>query len=202
MLNSGHQLKQSTQKQMKADSELEPTQPLANVLVKLDSLGSDVLVKNVTPAETMLLAAIHQRNANGDPIKSITLIDPEVEIKNIQLLIDELKEVEAKLDELENTEEKLTMELVDRRQKRYTDQIESLTGRIQAAKQVQAIRYLSPSDEITRLKFKYQHKHVKALFPSAMSNLPKTHELAKQFGLKAEQLEKGFLVGPEDAKIA
>lgn len=44
---------------------------LAHVRIKTDRDGSDILVKNITPAELMLLVASYHAQAGGNPVKEI-----------------------------------------------------------------------------------------------------------------------------------
>lgn len=45
---------------------------LANIILQTDKIGSSVPVKNVTPAELMLLVADNHQTVGGNPIKKLT----------------------------------------------------------------------------------------------------------------------------------
>ncbi len=53
---------------------------LANVVLKLDKIGTSVPLKKVTPSEVMFLVADHHPNAGGDPILKLEELDEEVDI--------------------------------------------------------------------------------------------------------------------------
>ena len=57
--------------EQKENEDAKVPMPLADIRLKLDKNGSDVAVKNVTPAQLLFLVAEHHANAGGSPILSI-----------------------------------------------------------------------------------------------------------------------------------
>lgn len=57
--------------EQKENEDAKVEMPLADIRLKLDKNGSDIVVKNVTPAQLLFLVAEHHANAGGSPVTSI-----------------------------------------------------------------------------------------------------------------------------------
>ena len=75
-------------------------QPIANIVLKLDKIGATVALKHVTPAEAMLLCAMHSGNAGEMTIVKFELIDTKSNEMALKSLQDELSKQEALLEGL------------------------------------------------------------------------------------------------------
>lgn len=171
-------------------------QPIANLTLKLDKNGSNVQVKHVTPAELMLLCAMHHTNAGGDPVVTLKEIDENFFNK-------EISQQEEAMQKLQEDYEKVEIDptlLEDVREKR----LESIKKRmdvkqsvIDGYKQINAIRDLSPADEFRRLSFKYNNLILKNFYPGRIPTFPETFTEARANGTNSSIEESKWLVGGE-----
>ena len=104
-------------------------QPIANIVLKLDKIGATVALKHVTPAEVMLLCAMHSGNAGEMPIVKFDLIDPKSNEMALKSLQDELSKQEGLLEALGEVEN-ITEEVRERRAITIQGKIESYQSRI------------------------------------------------------------------------
>lgn len=74
---------------LKENDEATVLMPLADITLRLDKNGSDMDLKNITPAELLFLCAEHHANAGGNPISKCVPIgksvrrDPRIERKRL-----------------------------------------------------------------------------------------------------------------------
>jgi hypothetical protein len=169
-------------------------QPIANIILKLDKNGSSVQLKNVTPAEVMLLCAMHHTNAGGDPVVKLTEIPVDAfeeeqskQVAALKKLEEDYAKVELDPTLLEDVREKRLESI----QKRMDVKQSLITGYSQIA----AIRELSPADEYQRLSFKYNNLTLKAFYPGRIPSLPATFEEARRNGVSSTVEESKWLVG-------
>ena len=146
-------------------------QPIANIVLKLDKIGATVALKHVTPAEVMLLCAMHSGNAGEMPIVKFDLIDPKSNEMALKSLQDELSKQEALLEELSGIEN-ITEEVRERRAITIQGKIESYQSRINGLQYIINIRNLSPSAERARLTGKYNQIVVNKFYPGNMPTIP------------------------------
>lgn len=146
-------------------------QPIANIVLKLDKIGATVALKHVTPAEVMLLCAMHSGNAGEMPIVKFDLIDPKSNEMALKSLQDELSKQEALLEELSEIEN-ITEEVRERRAITIQGKIESYQSRINELQYIINIRNLSPSAERARLTSKYNQIVVNKFYPGNMPTIP------------------------------
>lgn len=146
-------------------------QPIANIILKLDKIGATVALKNVTPAEVMLLCAMHSGNAGGIPVVKFDLIDPKVNEMSLKSLQDELSKVEDLLESLGEVEN-ITEEVREKRSITLQQKIESFQSRINAVQHVIGIRNLSPAGERGRLTGKYNQLVVNKFYPGNIPSIP------------------------------
>ena len=173
-------------------------QPLANITLKLDKIGSCVDRKNVTPSEVMLLCAMHHSNAGGDPITKLIPLSEDFEDKQIKPLDEDLQKLRVSLDSL-SEDGSITEEVKDKRQISLSARITSKEGQVQALQSIKALRDLSPENERTRLSFRYARSTVMKMFPGGIPTLPTDFTTARAAGVNAGDIGNHFLVGPEQA---
>lgn len=170
-------------------------QKLANCQLKYNTFGSTMQLKNVTPAEMLLLVSMfHSRpdGPGGDPIveKHFKEIPEDSEKKQVEPLMVKLKEIEEKIEE--TAEEELTDEIREKRTAALLTRQEQLQDQIRSVLEVKSIRDLEPAQEVNRLKQKYGEPKVNALFAGAIPSLPTSFQQAKELGLK-QKLTIGFM---------
>lgn len=146
-------------------------QPIANIILKLDKIGATVALKNVTPAEMMLLCAMHSGNAGGDPIVKMDVIALEDNEKSLKSLQDELTKLESLLEDLGNVEN-ITEEVREKRSITLGQKIESFQGRIASLQNVMRVRTLDSRSERNRLMGKYNQLVVNKFYPGNMPTVP------------------------------
>jgi len=146
-------------------------QPIANIVLKLDKIGATVALKHVTPAEVMLLCAMHSGNAGGMPIIKFEQIDIKANEMALKSLQDELSKLETLLDELGEVEN-ITEEVREKRSITLQTKIESYQGRINGLQHVMGIRNLSPAGERARLTGKYNQLVVNKFYPGNIPSIP------------------------------
>lgn len=174
-------------------------QPIANIVLKMDRNGSTTQQKNVTPAEVMLLCAMHLKNAGQDPILKLEVIEEGSSDKEMALIESAIEKLESDLARLEENEtmlEDVRQSKVESIQKR----IEVKQSTLQGLKQINAIRDLDPSDEYRRLGFKYSAITLKEFYPGRVPNLPNSFEEARKNGTSTSIVEAKWIVG--DNKFA
>jgi hypothetical protein len=174
-------------------------QPIANIVLQMDKNGSNVQRKNVTPAEVMLLCAMHHKNVGKDPVIKLEVIEEgafdkeiEKETQAIEKLQADYARVEADDTVLENIKES-RLDVISKR-------IEAKQSTIGGLKQIDMIRGLSPADEYRRLSFRYSQVLLKEFYPGRSPNLPTTFEEARQQGVQTEAVSPKWIVG--DSKYA
>lgn len=146
-------------------------QPIANIVLKLDKIGATVALKHVTPAEVMLLCAMHSGNAGGMPVVKFEEIDIKANEMALKSLQDELSKQEELLEALGEVEN-ITEEVRDRRSITLQQKIESFQGRINALQHIMGVRNLSPSGERARLTGKYNQLVVNKFYPGNIPSIP------------------------------
>jgi len=148
-----------------------------NCLLKLDE-SHTILKTNVTPAEMLILVALHQQNAKGDPIQPIPLKGKKNETEVYQ----NVQEIQLK-DEQGNVVQ--TVEVSTPKLDKDGKPVVDAKGEpILEKKQMPATR--SDEDEKDRLTIKYGSKVVEQAFPGAMPQLPTEFDQARQLGLKTQ----------------
>jgi hypothetical protein len=173
------------------------TQPLANIMLKMSREGSSVALKNVTPAEVMLLCAMHSSNAGGMPILRSEIIPSGYEQQQALPYKEEMENLQAQLDKVYDDANRVTAEVIDKRILSLNDRIRSLESIIQGYAQTATIRYLSPEDEKARLGQKYLQPQIEKLYPGFIpANFPKTFKQARKFGQKVDVGPARFLNNP------
>jgi hypothetical protein len=70
---------------LKESDEAKVEMPIADITLKLDKNGSDIDLKNVTPAEVLFLCAEHHGNAGGSPITRFTNVGRKITIDPVFL---------------------------------------------------------------------------------------------------------------------
>jgi uncharacterized protein YPO0396 len=170
-------------------------QPIANIVLKLDKIGATVALKNVTPAEVMLLCAMHNGNAGGDPIVKLQEIPFEDSDKALKALEKQLTEVETILEELDEVEN-ITEEVREKRASTQTQKAESLRERIAAQQSVMRIRNLNAREERNRLGTKYNQIVVNKFYPGNMPTVPDKFPTGE--AEKAEWLQATLNSGQHD----
>lgn len=162
-------------------------QKLANVVLRQNQFGSTVQIKNVTPAQLLVLTSMFHKAAGGDPfetrgkVKGIVEIPDDRESKQIEVNQKIVDENEALLEALDD--EELTTEIREKRENAYRARILAAQERINDLRAVEFIRKMTPDMEKRRLVELYGKKYVEPLFPSAIPQLPETFEQARQIGL-------------------
>lgn len=156
-------------------------QKLANIVLKLDKIGSSVQRKNVTPAEVMFLVADHHVNAGGDPIVKLVEIKEDTEEKALVPLRKELEVLRTQLEELADLE--LTDEIRERRQRSLQNRIDSKEGLIANLESIIQLRNLSPKQERDRLISRYGGIRISKFYPGAIPALPQDFEEARSTGV-------------------
>jgi hypothetical protein len=170
-------------------------QPIANIVLKLDKIGATVALKNVTPAEAMLLCAMHNGNAGGDPIVKLDEIpveDNETALKGLQKQLSDVEAVIEALGEVEN----ITEEVREKRAITQNQKAESLQSRIEGLQGVMKIRNLSGREERNRLCGKYNQLVVNKFYPGNMPTVPT--DFPKTAEQKAEWLQATLSTGQHD----
>lgn len=172
-------------------------QKLANVILRQNQFGSTVQIKNVTPAQLLVLTSMFHKAVGGDPFETRGKVQGVVEIPDDResKLIEEQQKIvdenQALLDALGEDEE-LTKEIKDKRETAYLNRINLAQDRIRDLQSVEYIRKLTPDMEKNRLLGLYGKKYVEPLFPSAMPTLPETFQQAREIGLRLENEPGGL----------
>lgn len=159
-------------------------QKLANIVLKMDKIGSSVQKNYVTPAEVMWLVADHHANAGGDPIIKLVEIKEDDEVKQmapVQAELDSLNEELSALDDIE-----LTDEIRERRERSFHNRIDSKERIIKQLQSIINLRNLPPAKERDRLVARYGSIRIKKFYPGAIPNLPTTFEEAREQGVSAD----------------
>jgi len=174
-------------------------QPIANIVLQLDKNGSNVQRKNVTPAEVMLLCAMHHVNVGKDPVVKLEVIEEDAfnaEIEKEEKALEKLEADHQRVSEdgtiLENIKES-KLDVIAKR-------IETKQSIIRDLKQINMIRDLSPADEFRRLGFRYSSVLLKEFYPGRIPSLPTTFEEARKGGTQTEAVAPKWIVG--DSKYA
>lgn len=157
-------------------------QPVANIVLKIDQLGSSVPRKYVTPAEVMFLVADHRMNANGDPIIDIKPIPDNAEQEAIKSLKSDLAKLEEQQNKLDS-DANLTWQAREEQVRRIQDQIQGKQDAINRWENLRAIRYLKPQDERSRLSGIYGNKRISRVYTGAIPILPQTFDEARKIGM-------------------
>ena len=170
-------------------------QKLANCQLKYNTFGSTMQLRNVTPAEMLLLVSMfHSRpdGPGGDPIveKYFKEIPEDTEQEQMTPLLEKLKDLQTKIEA--TSEEELTDEIREKRTAALTTRYEQVQDQIRSLLEVKTLRELEPAQEVNRLKQKYGEPKVNALFAGAIPVLPTTFQQAKDLGLK-QKLTLGFM---------
>lgn len=164
---------------------------LADVLLKIDRIGSTVPLQRVTPAEVMFLVADHHANAGGDPIVKLVEVEEGTDEKHIEALQQQLESLDKQRDELDLLE--ITPEIHQRRLKTIEAQIKTKQDGLDFYRRRVALRTIRPADERVRLASKYGARRIKAFFPGNIPNLPETFEEARRQGVGADTLSERLL---------
>ncbi len=169
---------------------------LAHIRLKMDKIGSDVLIKNVTPAEVLLLVSDHHANAGGNPVTIESQLEDDEEEQPLKALASDISRLEALLESL--GQEDLAMDVRMRREGFITNQLNSLRERVARLKYLQARRKFTNAQEVDRLRQKYGKQRVNKAFPGALPQLPETFEEAIKVGPEVETPESRlFTVGDQ-----
>lgn len=169
-------------------------QPIANIVLKMDKNGSSVQRNNVTPAEVMLLCAMHHKNAGEDPVLKCIEIEADAFDKKIEKEEAALSKLQADFERV--TEDQALLEEVrERRLETINKRIEVKQSTINDLKQINMIRDLEPADEYRRLGFRYSALLLKEFFPGRIPSLPTTFEEARKQGTKTEAVSPKWIVG-------
>jgi len=170
-------------------------QALANVQIKLDKIGSSVRREFVTPAELLVLCAIHNTNAGGDPVVRLEEIPETTERNAMEAAQEELEKLQLTLVELEDNQE-LNLEIKEKRVVSLSTRIQSKQTSLDELQSVLNLRGLSPNDECNRLGSRYSSKVLKSLFPGTTPSLPTSFAEARKLGSVMTGLKNNFLVDP------
>jgi len=160
----------------------------------MDKNGSSIQRKNVTPAELMLLCAMHHTNAGGDPILKCEEIDEDTNKKEIKSLHEAYAKLQEDYDRVQ-ADVSLLEDVREKRLESITKRMEARQSTIVGLEQVDAIRELSPSDEFRRLGFRYSSTLLKDFYPGRIPSLPSTFEEARKNGLQTEAVAPKWLAG-------
>lgn len=160
----------------------------------MDVNGSTAQCFNVTPAEVMLLCAMHHRNAGGDPILKLKVIEEDSFNANLETLKEALVKLQEDFTRVE-TDATLLEDVREKRLESIQKRIEVRQSTIQGLEQINAIRELSPADEFRRLGFKYNQLLLKEFYPGRIPTLPSTFEEARVSGTQTEAVAPKWIVG-------
>jgi hypothetical protein len=119
----------------------------ADCRLVLHTNGSDIALKNITPAEAQILIAMHTDNAGQNPLK-------------------ELKIHEGEAASVDKAAEYFDTEV--------TDNDGKIVNRVGDLKKKATYRLRTDAEEKGRLLTKYAKKFVEAQYPGANPSLPKT----------------------------
>lgn len=173
------------------------SQPLANIVLKINQFGSTVALKHVTPAEVMFLVADHNGNAGGDPVVKLEELEERAEKEPLKDAKVKLTELETKRSELDAIE--LTPELRERRETHLNQQIQQQQDRINGLLAIIGRRNLSPSEERVRLANKYGAVRIKKFYAGSIPNLPATFAEARSAGVEASAPSERLLTVGDQA---
>ena len=157
---------------------------LANITLKVNSLGSSVDLQNVTPPELMFLVADNHKGAGGNPIVKMEVLDDKFEDEPITKIRAELKDVEKRLADLDELE--IADEVREARTRRFRDIIKVKTDRINELLFLKKRRAHNPATERAFLGLRYGAKRMKSFFPGSIPQMPTTFEEAQQAGIGAD----------------
>jgi hypothetical protein len=155
-------------------------------------IGNSIPLKNVTPAELMILVADNHSNAGGNPIVAKKEIPPEHEEAALKQADKAIAAVEEAIDKI-NEDNSMDPDVQAKRLRLYGNKLNRLQNQVDKLKNIQRLRLLSPSQERDRLMRTYGEKRVKSLFPGAMPTLPSNFDEATQAGLQTSLSGGGAL---------
>lgn len=175
--------------------QLTKTMQLAHIRLKQDQLGNDISMRNVTPAEVLLLISDHQKNAGGNPVTIVEITKDDAEEDQIESLEADVVRITKTIEDLDKDE--ITPEVRTVRGNNLQQQLDSIRDRLGRLKHLQARRKYSPTQEAERLISKYGSTRVKAAFPGAIPQLPQDFEEASKAGIGHQPPESSrlFTVG-------
>jgi len=159
------------------------SQPLCTVRIKTTQIGSNVLLKNVTPAELMYLIADNHKEAGGEVIVGdIVIQDEEAEQAQVVKLQAEKKAYEEKLALIDKAD--LADEVREKREAAVQQQIRIREDAIAKLAYITMVRTLGPMDERQRLAGKYPSNRLAKFYPGQVPQLPTTFDEARRHGTK------------------
>ena len=169
---------------------------LANIVLKVDPIGSSIPLKHVTPAEVMFLVADFHQKAGGDPIVKFQTVADDAEKSTIEKLQKELKTLEDGFEALDTLE--LQDEIREKRTNSFQSRIQQKRDKIEELSNLVTLRVIPPKAERDRLITKYGAKRIGKFFPGAIPSLPQTFEEARSAGFGATlPVERLVTVGDE-----
>lgn len=166
---------------------------LANIHFKYNQWGSSLHKQFITPAELMLLIAMHSSNVGGNPIITLEVLPDDAEEKPIKEAMAKINEL-TKRQEVQNNKEDITEEIRTVRIESLQRQIDFVQGTIDSLRARQQLRNLNPVEERRRLAAKYGAKVVGSTFPGSIPVFPQDFKSAQEGGLSAEIVGDRFLV--------
>lgn len=173
-------------------------QPIANVHFRLSKDPEAVIqLKCVTPAELMLLCAMHRANNKNEPIVKLVELPETHESGPIKELEDEVAKLELKREEAEDADD-ISEEVREKRIRSLSDRINGKQAAIEDWRKVRAIRAMGPGQERIRLCGRYNEALVKKFYPGGIPQLPRDFREAQELGVAADLGEgTGFMVNQE-----
>lgn len=170
---------------------------LANIVLKLDKIGTSVPKKYVSPAEVMFLVSDHHTNAGGDPIVKLDILDDDAEVKPLEVATKELEELQASQDKLDNVMN-ITDEVRQKREEKIRRKMQVKLDAITRLKAIQAMRTFTPALERRRLISIYGQPRINKYYPGQIPQLPSDFAEARSVGVGTEAPSERLLtVGAE-----
>lgn len=168
-------------------------QPIANIHFRLNKDPESVIqLKAVTPAELMLLCAMHRVNNKNEPVVKLVELPETHESGPIKVLEDDIAKLELLREEAEEAD--ITEEVREKRIRSLSDRITGKQAAIEDWRKVRAIRAMGPGQERVRLCARYNENLVKKFYPGGIPTLPRDFKEALELGSSAEVGGDGFLV--------
>lgn len=170
---------------------------LANIVLKLDKIGTSVPKKYVSPAEVMFLVSDHHTNAGGDPIVKLDILDDDAEAEPLAVVTKELEELQASQEKLDNITN-ITDEVRHKREDKLRRKMQVKLDEITRLKAIQAMRNFSPAVERRRLISIYGSPRITKYYPGQIPQLPADFKEARDHGVGTEAPSERLLtVGAE-----